>query len=335
MSMAMGTEPEVADEDQAQIVALKAAAAAKKAANKGRPEPDKAAGKKHKNESSRDDAHERAGKRHKNDPDERHKKQTQSQLKAASHRRADNRPVRFFGKTKLRPRMNCRCPDGPTDNDYFTCRCGKVQHMACATYRDTSGIPECYFCPNDPNPSVITSRPPRPAGAPSTPSIDTAPAPGPSPKTPASTDITLIPRHPLDPAMCDEVRQLSATFLWHAYCEIPDPNLPSDDDDDDDDAADGLPRSTHPGTPPPAWLRECEARLTLMLEVAGAARTREFLQPVLAAWPRRRDHVVRQIREFAVWVRGRGPLRKCRDALGLLAEVCGLVDKGVFWHGER
>lgn len=125
---------------------------------------------------------------------------------------------------------------------------------------------------------------------------------------------------PLDEDMLDEIHRLSSTILWREYLTLPN--------EDDSNITAGSKK------PPQDWLDECDSRLSSMLTAAGPDEIKKYLEPVLAAFPRQSEQILKNLTEMAHWMVRKGPWRGKRAELGLLGEVFGFEDKGSYWQGD-
>ncbi|USW54510.1 hypothetical protein Slin15195_G078290 [Septoria linicola] len=250
------------------------------------------------------------------------------------------------------PVIMCSCVGVTSTANCYQCRrCDLFQHAACAS-RDCKAASLCKLCVGSgvaalsvpataksttsapsasPNPGAILSAS---YAAPYTPIRFPTMAPALPPstfsssRTPASgltITPTLLQREPLGEAMQEEVRTLCRTILWDAYTDLPDPNDPDDRMSLD-----------RPKLPPPSdWLAEAEKRVTMMFEVAGSDKVAEYLRHEFIQWPRNSLNIVKAMREFAMWMRLKGPFRRTRRELGLVAEILGFEDKGTYWKPDQ
>ena len=122
----------------------------------------------------------------------------------------------------------------------------------------------------------------------------------------------------IDPSLRDEVLNLCSTVLWKEWVAIPSP---IDEDE--------IP----PALPPADWLHEAQERLLELVTATGPDLTTAYLQPVLAAWPRKNTAIVGAIRGLANNQISRGVYKGKRGELGLLLEILGLEEKGSVWDG--
>lgn len=122
----------------------------------------------------------------------------------------------------------------------------------------------------------------------------------------------------IDPSLRDEVLNLCSTILWKEWVAIPSP---IDEEE--------IP----PALPPADWLLEAQDRLLELITAAGTDLTAAYLQPVLAAWPRKNAAIVGAIRDLATDQISQGVYKGKRGELGLLLEILGLEEKGSVWDG--
>ncbi|CZT19616.1 uncharacterized protein RCC_05467 [Ramularia collo-cygni] len=207
----------------------------------------------------------------------------------------------------------CSCRKRRVKNqDTFLCGgCDQRQHTACSVPYQRSPRRMCNDCFGPAN----ERRRPMPVAQPQA-SEDQPSAP------PAIVD-----QHPSE-AMLKEIPQLCATILWKEYAAMPAPDEEDGDERDDEEFI-----APDPGKAPKEWLAECEARFIDMLETAGAAQTKAFLEPAFAVIPRDNELIVASLRKLALWMVGRGPWRRVREKTGLLGEALGLEGKGRHWDG--
>ncbi|KXT05036.1 hypothetical protein AC578_10308 [Pseudocercospora eumusae] len=214
----------------------------------------------------------------------------------------------------------------PKLSETFRCGvCGNHSHLKCS--RDSLGVPSCAFCkprkiPKQLRPSQPSSKMPPPAKPKREPSAI------PAPKIENTPAPSRPPAQSLSEEMKEEVHQICSTYLWKTWVDIP---VHEDEGESK--------QKYHAADPPPAeWVAAVEAGLVDLLQAAGEEMTRTYLNPVMEQYPRKREAIVKVLREMAVAVchqgawKGKGEGKK---KLGLFAEIVGFAEKGEMWKGDK
>ncbi|KAF7185923.1 hypothetical protein HII31_12796 [Pseudocercospora fuligena] len=215
----------------------------------------------------------------------------------------------------------------PKLSETFRCGvCGNHSHLKCS--RDSLGLPSCAFCkprkiPKQPRPSQRSSKMPPPSKPKREPSAT------PAPKI-ESTPVPSKPQaQPLSEEMKEEIHQICTTYLWRTWVDIPI----------HEEAEDESKQKYHAADPPPAdWVIAVEAGLVDLLQAAGEGMTRTYLNPVMEQYPRKREAIVKVLREIALAVCHQGAWKgksKGKQKLGLFAEIVGFAEKGEIWKGDK
>lgn len=258
--------------------------------------------------------------------------------------------MQSFGGELKDYKTACRCP-GPPPNpqDCYQCNlCPLNQHTLCAD--DDKEIPElCNLCVNrDPQPEpAVPVNPIQPRGkgrqharpAPrnmdsnitksfAVPSSNVAfpSSPPVAPPPPTSSQPMMDPEAYIA-AMRGEVLQLCHTVLWEEYRQMPDA------EDDEEGLEPIVAKEPLPVTPPTAWVDEMSTRMLALFQAAGQAETSKHMTPVLAAFPRQQQSILKALRDLTADQLRYGALKGKRKQMGVLLEVVGLEEKGRMWKG--
>lgn len=125
----------------------------------------------------------------------------------------------------------------------------------------------------------------------------------------------------------EEQRRQCEVILWRQYCLLPNGDAPS-----------AVVKATemkfknvkmvpvHPA--PQSWVDEVMKNV-LDMEEAGAEK--DYEQPWLADCSDENERILKPWRELAVWLIHHGPYKGRMSELGVLGEVLGFVEKGMFW----
>ncbi|KXT14056.1 hypothetical protein AC579_10530 [Pseudocercospora musae] len=219
----------------------------------------------------------------------------------------------------------------PKLSETFRCGvCGNRSHLKCS--RDSLGVPSCAFC--KPRKIPKQSRRGQSSGSrssrmppPHKPKRE--PSATPAPKIENTPAASRPPAQFLSEEMKEEVHQICSTYLWKTWVDIPI----------HEEAEDEAKQKYHAADPPPAeWVAAVETGLVDLLQAAGEDMTRTYLNPVMEQYPRKREAIVKVLREIAVAVCHQGAWKgkgKGKKKLGVFAEVVGFAEKGEVWKGDK